>query len=329
MQPPLLIIGSPRSGTTFLTRLANTFLDTFVSRDAGLFLRYREIAANYGDLSAPGVMPRLVEDIFQDLLFRRRFLERGFRFTAADIVRRIDEPTYASLVREILRANAESHDRRYWGNKRPSYALSPDELEEVFPAARVVHIIRDGRDVVLSMRRSPRLLVEKNWFFAARDWQDHVAQGRRAGSVLGPGRYLEITYEALLADPLSILAQIGTFIDDDLATRLEARRPEILQRTRADNGAKWRRHMPKSARRIVEQTVGPMLLDLGYEVEFPEIHGRRFNRTRLGLFQVDRLMRNLFTRDMGKSIEYRVNLVRGAARRLAGPRAVSPKDGKP
>ena len=327
LQPPLLIIGSPRSGTTFLTRMANRFLDTYVSRDAGLFLRFRHVAARYGDLAAPGVMPRLVEDLFQDLLFRRRFLERGFRFSAADIVRRIDEPTYAGLVRQILQANAESHGRRYWGNKRPSYALSPDVLEHVFPGARVVQIIRDGRDVVLSMRRSRGLLVEKNWYFAASDWKDHVDQGRTAGHLLGPGRYLEVTYEGLIEDPLGVLGRIGAFIGDDLATTLEARRVEILRRTRSDNSGKWRRQMPRAARRITERVAGDLLADLGYDVEFPELHGRPFSRAHRGLFQVDRLMRNVFTRDLRKSFNYRVNLVRGAMRRLGIPGTTRPTEG--
>lgn len=65
-------------------------------------------------------------------------------------------------------------------------------MAEVFPEARFLHVIRDGRDVALFMRDqewSPRTVV-----FTARFWSERVEAGRSLGRTLGPDRYREIHY---------------------------------------------------------------------------------------------------------------------------------------
>src|SRR5688572_9195843 len=74
---PLMIVGSPRSGTTFLARSINRFLDIHIARDAGVFLRFSRVLPAYGDLSNPGILRRLIDDLYKDAMFRTRFLERG------------------------------------------------------------------------------------------------------------------------------------------------------------------------------------------------------------------------------------------------------------
>src|SRR5688572_2958243 len=292
---PLMIVGSPRSGTTFLARSINRFLDIHVARDAGVFLRFYRVLPAYGDLSNRGNLRRLIDDLYKDAMFRTRFLERGLTLSEAELHQAVTDRSYPGLVRQVFVETARSKGKTYWGNKRPSYARQLDETEAVFPGAKVVHIVRDGRDVVLSMRKASHLLVEKNWYFAASDWKEHVLLAREAGQVLGPGRYLEIKYERLLASPVEIFRTILEFIGagPESHTQLEAVRAGIAAKIRPDNFDKWRTQMPPGAVAVVERVAGDLLQDLDYELKFPAMAGKSFNKAQVGFFYVDRVFRNI------------------------------------
>jgi len=316
---PLMIVGCPRSGTTFLAHMINRFLDIHVARDAGVFLRFNRELPSYGDLSQRANMKRLIDDLYKDAMFRKRFLERGLALNQADLCEAVREPSYVSLVRQVFVETARAHGKSYWGNKKPSYALRLADTEAIFPEAKTIHIIRDARDVVLSMRRSSNLLVEKNWYFAASDWVEHVALARRAGEILGPRRYLEIKYENLLTEPIAVFERLLEFIEaDDAGAQLEKVREGIHGKVRAGNYDKWRTEMPERAIRVVERVAGDLLADLGYQVQFPADAGRGFNKAQVGLFSVDRVIRNLFTRDSKQFISSHYNELATAGRARLG-----------
>ena len=319
---PLMIVGSPRSGTTFLTRMINRFLDIHVARDAGIFLRFQRELPAYGPLEVEANMRRLIDHLYRDTIFQTRFVERGLRLSQSELWEAVTDRTFTGLVRQVFVETARSHGKRFWGNKKPSYALHLAETEAIFPGAKVVHIVRDGRDVVLSMRNASHLLVEKNWYFAARDWRDHVLLARRAGQQLGSGRYLEIKYEELLRDPVEVFRTLLRFLNTgaDAEAQLEAVRSGIRAKVRADNHGKWRTRMPARAVRTVERVAGDLLADMGYDLQFPEAAGRRFNPLQIGLFSVDRAVRNIFMRDFRKLVKAHLNEVTSSTRARLGSR---------
>jgi hypothetical protein len=317
---PLLIVGSPRSGTTFLTRMINRFLDIHVARDAGVFLRFHRVLGAYEPMTAAVNMRRLIDHLYRDKIFHVRFLERGLTLSQAELYDALSDYSFPSLVRQVFVETARTHGKAYWGNKKPSYALHLAETEAVFPGAKVVHIVRDGRDVVLSMRRASHMLVEKNWYFAASDWKEHVLLARQAGQQLGPGRYLEIRYETLLAQPIEVFRTLLQFLDTgrDAQAQLENVRAGITAKIRADNHGKWRMQMPPKAVRIVERVAGDLLGELGYDLTFPDVAGRGFNPMHVVLFYIDRAVRNIFMRDSRKLVLAHLNELTSAARVRVG-----------
>ena len=320
---PLMIVGSPRSGTTFLTRMINRFLDIHVARDAGIFLRFNRSLPAYGPLDVEDNMRRLIDHLYRDRIFQTRFLERGLRLSQSELYDALIDHSFSGLVSQVFVETAQTHHKRFWGNKKPSYALHLAETEAVFPGAKVVHIVRDGRDVVLSMRKASHLLVEKNWYFAARDWRDHVQLARRAGDQLGAGRYLEIKDEELLRDPVDVFRTLLRFLNTgaDAEAQLDRVRDGIRKKIRANNHDKWRTQMPAGATKIVERVAGDLLADLGYDVQLPAHLRSPFGPIRMGLFNADRVMRNVFMRDSRKMVMAHLNEIASAARARFGGRA--------
>lgn len=143
-------------------------------------------------------------------------------------------------------------------------------IAEVYPEARFVHIIRDGRDVA-------RSIVRQEWGpntieGAAAEWRDAVSNGRAAGqSPLGPARYREVRYEALLADPESEIGGIYGFLGLDPregidGALIEARRhANVGPSKRGGVGAgKWQEEWGPEQVREFDSVAGPLLRELGY-----------------------------------------------------------------
>lgn len=319
--PPVLIVGSPRSGTTLLSRLVNKFLDIHVARDGGVLLEFYRMRRAYGDLGDVRNLRTLVRDLYANGTFRTRLLTRGLTFSSSELLSAVDRPTYAGVVEAVLSETARSHGKRGWGNKRPDYAfLSRHEIDALFPDAKVVQIVRDGRDVVLSMRRAGHLLVEKNWYFAACDWRDHFLASRRLRSELGDSRYLEIRYEELLEDPLKTLSALMQFAECSTGpqwTRAQMRR-EILATIKRGNTNKWKTQMLPHSVSIVERVAGNELEEAGYELFDPDLAERGIGGLERLAYNCDRVYRNLFHRNLRKLVLRKSETARSWIRAAAG-----------
>jgi Sulfotransferase family len=227
------------------------------------------------------------EAILADLGRLARVREWGVALD--DIRRRLPaDPSFAAVIAAVYQAYGEARDKARFGDKTPSYMQYLDLLECVFPSAQYVHIVRDGRNAALSfvaMRRRPRF----NWARPRRlgdfacQWDYEVRAARRFGSTVARGRYLELRYEDLVADPEQHLRTVCTF----LGLRFE---PQMLEYHRGvDPGTlqdhprleqppttglrDWREQMAPRDVELFEAVAGPLLADLGYPRACPEPSG--------------------------------------------------------
>jgi hypothetical protein len=203
-------------------------------------------------------------------------------------VEELDRPSFADVVEAAFLANADAHGKTRWGDKTPIYVRSIPLLARLWPEARFVHLIRDGRDVALSY-------LSLHWgpstvWSAARKWRRDVSAGIRDGQPLGTSRYLEVRYEALIAEPRSTLEVVCAFaglpfeaamLDPAQRAGHETLAPDegrpFHERSEGllDPAAReWRTQMSDPDVRAFEAVAGPLLEDLGYERRFPDV-GRR------------------------------------------------------
>ena len=161
-------------------------------------------------------------------------------------------------------------DARFLSERSPGHAKALDVIGAVYPDARQIHIIRDGRDVA-------RSLAAREWGpagvgEAARDWREHVEAARaNAGR-----RYLEVRYEELL-DGLEggirrLYGWLGLEADDALVAdvAVQARRPlnQDPKDPRVATG-KWRDHFGREELAAFQAEAGGLLAQLGYEEATP------------------------------------------------------------
>ncbi|MFL5895589.1 MAG: sulfotransferase [Thermoleophilaceae bacterium] len=161
---------------------------------------------------------------------------------------------------------------RYLCERSPGHAKAVDVIAAVYPDARLIHIIRDGRDVA-------RSLAARQWgpgsvAAAAREWRESVEAARAAAPATG---YLEVRYEALLADLDGGLRALYEWLvlqaGDELMEQVlvQARRPlnEDPKDPRVATG-KWRDHFSDDDLAAFDAEAGDLLAELGYDQAQPK-----------------------------------------------------------
>ena len=195
---PIFILGCPRSGMTLLRLMLRAHIHASRShrRPASCWSAYEDRGA-YGDLREIANRPALAEWIVAGA--GTRFGELGLDPRAVARDRR--RPTDAGLGR---RRSSCARTHAGWASHAgatsgPAYVQHIDALPRLFPDAQIVHVIRDGRDCVAALKRSP-------WWRMGdlpRDRDLDPGHRRRPSRRPPPATdsYIETQYEHLMADP--------------------------------------------------------------------------------------------------------------------------------
>jgi hypothetical protein len=218
MNPFVFIVGCPRSGTTLLQRVVNAHPQIAVvnqSRWIPVYFKKRTGLTAEG-LATRELVPRLLEyrKLFRKLGIGREDLERLLPGGAAI--------PYAHYVTGVFDLYGHAQGKALVGDKTPIYVRSIGTLHGLWPEARFVHLIRDGRDVCLSTVNWQKKTAKLSSNFctwdedavttAAMRWTWNVRLGREAGTPLGSGLYHELRYEALVASPAQECAKLCAFL---------------------------------------------------------------------------------------------------------------------
>lgn len=288
MQPMPIIVGAPRSGTTMLRFMLDAHSQLAIPPETWFL-------PPAGDLMRKAGSDR---DRFFEFIIRFPASApawNDFHVPAAAFrarLARLEPFTVPDGLRLFYRMYAERFQKPRWGDKTPAYALHMSVIAGILPEARFIHIIRDGRDVAVSLRQrwfSPGHAIKVQ----AKHWRDHVEAARQQGRAGLP--YLELRYEDLVRDPLPHLKRVCAFIELDFEpgmvsfhTRAAERLREHLARYGADGrllvsreerlkqqartqepldasriGA-WRRELTPGEQRGFEAVAGETLKACGY-----------------------------------------------------------------
>lgn len=214
--PYVFVVGCPRSGTTLLQRMLDNHPLLAVAYDT-LFI------TNLNGGLAPGANPILTPEIVKNVCNFERFDRLGLPEKSVDRAAR-ESRTYSEFVSALYSELATLHGKPLAGEKSPGYAKDIPSLHSLFPEAKFVHIIRDGRDVALSLRdwarnknkgpaRRPGLWQDETIAACALWWAERVEKGRRHGKKLGHSLYYELQYEELVTRPKASLRSLAHFLE--------------------------------------------------------------------------------------------------------------------
>lgn len=271
---PLFIVGMPRSGTKLLRDLLNRHSLIGIAGIETEFLPWlARRFARFGDLRERSRFHAFYAHMVRQNYFRLR-RERGKLIDAHSWYAACREFSAAGVFEALMRVEvAAAHgSARIWGDKSPSYVDDLPLLKQLYPQAKVVHIIRDVRDYCLSTHKA----WGKDMLRAAQRWVDGVRKARTDAAALA-GDYLELRYEDLVTAPEAELRRVCAFVGVAFEPRMLtlARPAEDRGDARgarhvvSDNYGKFSRAMSQPTLSRIEELAAPTLLACGYELALP------------------------------------------------------------
>jgi len=269
---PVFVVGCPRSGTTLLYNMLLS------SGGFAVYLAesnvFNLLVPRFGDLSVRSNREKMMDAWLESKLFRASFLD------AETIRRQILSGCNngGGFLRIVMGEIARAQGVERWADNSPEELLFVQTIKKCLPDALFIHMIRDGRDVSLSLDARPYAWI-RPFFWDRKDklavtgifWEWMVQRGRQLGRGLG-GDYMEVRFEDLQADAPRTLAKIGRFIQHDLdyehILRVgigSVREPNTS--FKGDQGSpvgRWKKKTTPEKLALFEALVGPTLKEFGY-----------------------------------------------------------------
>jgi hypothetical protein len=238
------VLGQQKSGTTWLMRILDSHPEILCKGEGRFFGRdWRQKRLKRLDAQRP---PSSLYNAVLDARYLRFWIERSVWSREDDADEHLGNLTRMTID-YFLKSELSKTGKRLVGDKSP--LLTPDTIREVadiYPEARVIHILRDGRDAAVSAvhhswnfgqkgkneevtakreayRRDPGELVEAaESIFAGRslarmaaEWAARVGRTVEEGPVLLGERYAEVRYEDLLERPHEEVRRLLGFLGAD------------------------------------------------------------------------------------------------------------------
>jgi len=233
------IFGMPRSGTTLLARMLNAHRDVLVPHETDFIVPMAFLMDRIPD-----------PNIGRPLLARLICSTRGFKaslgewLTEQDVFTCVERADYhaAAVVASLYGAMAARAGKRLAGDKSPNdlnFIRILDKTGVTQAPTRIIHIVRDVRDVMVSLHRTGWVPDLDRWF--PRQWANQNLYLH--GQLAGREHYFLLRYEDLVADPRGhaahLCAWLGIPWDEgmlDSEARAHPRYEDMAQHSRLTQG---------------------------------------------------------------------------------------------
>ncbi|HET7629638.1 MAG TPA: sulfotransferase [Bacillales bacterium] len=268
---PVFIGGAGRSGTTLLRVMLNAHPHLCSGPEFKLL---------------PAVANLYQQTLVQQDIMKAYSLERS------DI-----SASFALLVERFFEKFRVQSNASRVVEKTPHNVLIMNELGDMFPKAKFIHVIRDGRDVVNSLRKMNWTGIDGNklWYVedvlnAATYWVQVVSKALQdAESPQLKDRVKVVRYEELVDEPMKTMQQVLAFLDepwsDDVLNHTRVKRgyePEesstvqVNEKIHKRATGKWVNEFTRDDLSAFEHVAGHLLVQLGYEPnhEWVQAHQR-------------------------------------------------------
>ena len=280
MKPPIFIVGVPRSGTTLLAAMLAAHSHLSCGPETGFFRRLA--AVNPDALCDAASWPQAAVNFLAGIKHtgygqytEKRLLEK-YRLEPRQIESFLAEKTPA--IPNILAAVTEQYmaaaGKIRWIEKTPDHIQYLPGLRRYFPDSPVIHIVRDPRDVALSLTKMP--WGAQSFFEALFFWRRF--EGAGSEFLAADERSYVLRFEDLLATPRETLTDLCRFIGEEFEPQMldtsgtgksvnsrgvpwKAKASQPIDKSRI---AAWRKSISAAENKVAEAIVGDRMDFYGY-----------------------------------------------------------------
>lgn len=257
--PPVFIVAVPRSGTTWA---------------GDIFSQHPQIAYVHESYLFSSALSRM----FEEFHYPGTYSGLGFTIARGDLLNLSGE-----LARRVWSRKIQPQ-HRYLVEKSPDQVICIPLMRECFPDAKFIMLVRDGRDVCVSVRAATKSWAPE-WKNSigpdvahfAKYWAERTRIGLRDGAALGKD-FLLMRYEDLHADPYGNYRKLFDFAgvpyDDALLKTIFAKtdfksnyKGGEKDFRRQGGVGDWRRRLSPLEVWQFKREAGDLLLELGYATD--------------------------------------------------------------
>jgi hypothetical protein len=207
--PFFFIIGRPRSGTTLLRTLFDAHPNVAIPLESPLI---KELGSKYAGIKSWD--EKLLTGFYEDLLVQRlfKFWDCNPIKLKSEILGCVGNYTFNDMIK-VVYLNYPSYfdktDIQLIGDKNPTFSTCPKTIFNLFPEAKYIHLTRDYRDNILSIKKvefeAPYVpLIAYRWRYAA----VQIEKLKRKY----PQQFYTLKYEDLVAEPEKEMMKLCSFL---------------------------------------------------------------------------------------------------------------------
>ena len=272
-QPPIFIVGSSRSGTTLLQMMLNAHPRLAIYGEIHFFDEIGKLFESEGELASAAGLQRFLDE--------RLLLASHVRLLPKldEVLGRVKEKlaggaqNNSDLYRCLMDSFAEVEGKPRCGEKTNENIRYVGELKALFPEAKIIHIVRDPRDVVASMMSMP--WASNDILANSLRWRAEISHLR---SYARDESICEIRYEDLIKDAEAVCRRLCDYLGEPFAEDMLDYHKKSggyivnepwKERTSAkvDGAAmqRWRRDLSAAQVCAIQSLLGPLIPAYGYE----------------------------------------------------------------
>lgn len=277
---PIFVVGCPRSGTTLLYHMLAS---------SGCFVDYRAelhafnvIGPKHGNLLHRRDREQFLKQwLYSDNFDKTRLNRDAVQAEVLDHCRSTKE--FLSTIMEMM---ARDRDVGRWAECTPAHLFHMHQIQVAFSGkAKFIHMIRDGRDVALSLAKQGWIAPfpwdkGKRLSVAALFWKRCIDFADQHSNQLGDA-YREVSFEQLVTEPEKTLGMVSDFVGESLD--YDYIQANAIGCVRQPNSSfsdgqefnpieRWRKGMPRLELARIERLVGATLAGKNYSAHDSNAH---------------------------------------------------------
>jgi len=211
----VFLVGCPRSGTTLLQEMLNAHPSIALAPELFYIRNYINHPEQIGPLASIENRQKLAEDIVNQHWFPKLYWEtQNFKEWILS-----KGKSHKRVYRGLLEQYGSRKSAQWIGDKTPNNILYIQQIVDLFPNARFIHIVRDPRAVVNSWKKVP-------WTTGSRTGDAKVWRKYNKAIFSVPSnirsKIYTVIYKELLTHPKKELTGICHFLSLDYTEEMES-----------------------------------------------------------------------------------------------------------